>query len=198
MAIIIHNERLIIMHRKQVLSLLNQYRQTIHFSPEEIGNLDVMYNFVMHEPDCFNEGSINGHITVSSFLLTSALDAVLLMHHKKIDNWELIGGEIDNEIGLLENAMKHARDESGIPGIEAICPTIFDVESHMTIESKNEPEHWHFDICFLLKAPNKRRFIADNENQVLRWIKLEELDKYTNDQAIIRMTDKVMLLLNAS
>lgn len=182
------------MPRTQVLSLLNNYKKNLFFFPEEAGNFDLMYNFVCHEPECLDKDHRAGHITTSSFVLTYSLDAVLLMHHKKIDKWLLIGGHTDGEGNLLEAALKQVRIESGISGIMPVRTSIFDIDAHIVPERKNEPEHWHFDIRFLLKAPKNARYLGNNEAQVLKWVRLDEIHKYSDELSVLRMADKVKLL----
>ena len=182
------------MHRKEILAELHSYKKSQLFFPEEASNFDLIYNFICNEPEFYNHEQLGGHVTTSSFLLTYTLDAVLLMHHKKLDRWHLIGEHTDGADNFLELALKQAREESGIVGITPVSTAIFDLDARVAVARKNEAEHWHFDIRFLLKAPRNARYITNSTPNVLKWIKLEDVHKYSDEQSILRMADKVKLL----
>ena len=48
--------------------------------------------------------------------------------------------------------MREAREESGLTRLRLVSPEIFDVDRHRIPARGAEPEHWHFDVRFLIEA----------------------------------------------
>ena len=57
-----------------------------------------------------------------------------------------------------------------------ILSSIFDIDVHAIPENKkkNEPEHLHYDVRFLLKAPTED-FIISEESNDLKWVSAQQL-----------------------
>ena len=68
------------------------------------------------------------------------------------------------------DTMKEAREESGLKNIELISSDIFDLGVHLIPKYKNIPQHYHYDIRFLLRASNlNENIIMSNESTDLDW-----------------------------
>ncbi|HJD55491.1 MAG TPA: palindromic element RPE2 domain-containing protein [Rickettsia endosymbiont of Pyrocoelia pectoralis] len=110
-----------------------------------------------------------GHFTASAFLLNHDKTKFLLTHHKKLNKWLQLGGHCKSDNDILAEAIREAREESGINEIEIISDQIFDIDVHYIPERPNEPAHYHYDIRFLLKTVNNDNFIKNDESQELKW-----------------------------
>jgi 8-oxo-dGTP pyrophosphatase MutT (NUDIX family) len=89
---------------------------------------------------------------------------------------------------MLAAALREAREESGIVGLE----DIFDIDVHPIpfLASKNEPEHLHFDVRFLLQARGADFTISEESND-LRWFTLDEAPAVASDESLARMVRKL-------
>jgi hypothetical protein len=56
----------------------------------------------------------------------------------------------DGDLDLLAVALREAREESGLSGIEPVTREIYDVDIHEIPPFKDVPSHYHFDVRFLL------------------------------------------------
>lgn len=146
--------------------------------------------FIKEHEDCFLRSLLIGHVTASALVLKKNKEEVLLMHHKKLDKWLQPGGHCDGEEDVLSVAKKEVLEETGIDvgeqGIE-----IFDIDIHHIPERKGVPAHEHYDIRFCFIVANETKFIANNESNALKWIKLNDIEKYTSEPSILRMVAKV-------
>ena len=152
-------------------------------------------DFIKQNSDCFERTNLNGHVVGSAWILSPDGQKVLLTHHKKLGLWLQLGGHADGDSDLWNVALREATEESGIQGIEFVTRDIFDINIEVipAYPKKNEPEHYHYDICFLLKAPTEN-FVISNESNSLKWTNKKELadmaDKGQLTEAMISMVQK--------
>lgn len=160
-------------HRQLLLSALKAYKTN---DVKEQGMLKQMINFIEQNTDCFERSNQAGHITGSAWLLSPDEKKVLLTHHKKLNRWLQVGGHSDGQNNTWDVALREATEESGIQNISFLIQDIFDIDVHAIPENKkkNEPEHLHYDVRFLLKAPSED-FIISEESNDLKWVSAQQL-----------------------
>jgi 8-oxo-dGTP pyrophosphatase MutT (NUDIX family) len=112
------------------------------------------------------------------------------MHHAKLDRWLQLGGHCDGDVDVLAVAIKEAQEESGIIGIKPVSPEIFDIDIHLIPANKNEQEHYHYDVRFLLQVTSDEEIVSNRESKELRWIKKDSSQLPTNELSVIRMFKK--------
>lgn len=173
--------------RIPLCQLLQEY---ITRHPERSQIARRIQNFVQTTPECFQRSHQAGHITGSAWLLNPTGTAALLTLHRKLGKWLQPGGHADGDPNLLRVALREAREESGIIGIQALNPTIFDVDIHHIPEHprSGEPEHLHYDIRFLLQAPHEH-FLCSAESEALAWWTPQQIDARCEllDEAVLRL-----------
>lgn len=174
-------------HRKALCMQLCTYIAT---HPQRRETAQQILHFVLNTPDCFERSHAAGHITGSAWLLNPGGEKALLTLHRKLRLWVQPGGHADGDSDILRVALREAEEESGITGIQALSPEIYDVDIH-TIPAHaptNTPEHLHYDIRYLLQAPHENYAISD-ESDALAWVRPEELHRLTPavDAAVLRL-----------
>ncbi|ABV78466.1 (Di)nucleoside polyphosphate hydrolase-like protein [Rickettsia bellii OSU 85-389] len=132
-----------------------------------------------------------GHFTASAFLLNHDQTKFLLMHHKKLNKWLQLGGHCESD-DILTEAIREAREESGINEIEAVSNNIFDIDVHYIPQTPKEPSHYHYDIRFLLKTINNDNFIKNNESHELKWFSFSDYPQLgvELERSVTRMIEK--------
>ncbi len=132
-----------------------------------------------------------GHFTTSSIILSPDGSEVLLTHHKFLNRWLQLGGHFENDDNILDSAIRETIEESGIDDIFALSNQILDIDIHEIPYnvSKNEPNHLHYDIRYLLQAKNKNFLVSDESND-LRWFSFEDVKSLENDD-MIKMINKI-------
>ena len=154
------------MQRKWLLDKIESYRQSY---PEEHAEINRLVNFIESTEDCFKRTMLEGHITGSCLLLSPDKEEVLITHHKKLGKWIQLGGHSDGDPNTLNVALREAQEESGIMDVKALSDEIFSIDIHKIPARKDEPEHYHYDISFLLIAGTKDYEVSE-ESEDLRWV----------------------------
>ncbi len=161
--------------------------------PEQKITADKMLEFICHTPDCFERSHASGHITGSAWLVNPAGDKALLTLHHKLQRWMQTGGHADGDASPLNVALREATEESGIQGIKPISCEIFDIDIH-TIPArlaKGEPEHLHYDVRYLLQAPDEA-FTLSAESDDLAWWSADDVNQHSHelDASVLRMAER--------
>jgi len=137
-------------------------------------------------PDAALRTCLDGHLTASALVLDSTGTRALLTLHRKLGRWLQLGGHCDGDTNLASTALREALEESGIPALE-IDPTPIDLDAHRIPARPGEPEHWHLDTRYLVRAPAGARELLSEESLALRWLALDELDTMPLDDSVRRL-----------
>jgi 8-oxo-dGTP pyrophosphatase MutT (NUDIX family) len=140
--------------------------------------------------NCFERSLLLGHITASAFILDNSKQHVLLMHHAKLNKWLQPGGHCDGNRNTVEVAKKEVLEETGIK-IKITDVDIFDLDIHVIPERKGVQTHEHFDVRFLFIVPDNTPYVQNEESLALKWIPIQNIKEYTNEESILRMVEKV-------
>ena len=179
------------MHRNAILKLLKDYSKQF---PKELETTSNFIRFVESEPNCLQRDLKKGHVTASSWVLSSDSSEVLLTHHRKLRIWVQLGGHVDGQPEILQAALREAKEESGISNIHPVTTGLFDLDIHSIPENPKEAAHLHYDTRFLLKAETSI-FQISHESLDLAWVPLDHLEKFSQEPSILRMRDKQKALV---
>ncbi|MCW5912594.1 MAG: NUDIX hydrolase [Cyclobacteriaceae bacterium] len=147
---------------------------------------------LLQDITCFERTHLPGHITGSAWIVNPERNAVLLVHHAKLNRWLQPGGHADGEEDVLNVALREAEEETGIQQFRVLSEIPFDVDVHPIPERKDFPAHDHYDVRFLLEAERADNIIVSEESHDVRWIALNKLEHYTNEQSVLRMKEKLL------
>jgi 8-oxo-dGTP pyrophosphatase MutT (NUDIX family) len=165
----------------------------------EAQHLDLIRRFVADHPDPFDRRIREAHCTGSAFVLASAGDALLFVHHRKLGCWLQPGGHGDpGETTGEEVALREAREETGIPilTLHPAAPRPFDVDVHRIPASGDTPSHDHLDLRYLLVAPPDAEPAASvDETDGARWFTWEDLEGLGLDGPTRRALAKIRRFL---
>ena len=118
--------------------------------------LDARALEILKNPDPFSRSTLFGHITSSGLVIND--NKALLVFHPHLSQWLQPGGHIDDGESPVEAAIREVYEETGL-----LCSLaknnvdLVDVDIHQIPANikKNECQHWHMDLCFLL-TPKKK------------------------------------------
>lgn len=158
------------MHRIQLLALLKDF---VPYDHKEQIDKQCMISFVEQHVDCFERSLLVGHITGSAWVVSPDNSKALLTHHKKLNTWLQLGGHCDGNSNVLQVALREVQEESGIEHINPLSESIFDIDIHPIPARGNEPEHYHYDVRFIIQA-NTEAYIVSPESHDLAWISRDE------------------------
>lgn len=152
------------------------------------------FPFIAAHPDCLWRTCLDGHLTASAWVIDPARARTLLTHHHKLDRWLQLGGHVDGEANLLAAALREVREESGLVNLRPRGAEIFDVDRHRIPARGTEPEHWHFDVRFLIEADPTERLAVSSESKELAWVPLEDVGQLNASESLARMVRKTRAL----
>jgi 8-oxo-dGTP pyrophosphatase MutT (NUDIX family) len=141
---------------------------------------------------CFARGDFPAHFTGSALVVSADGRRALLHHHRKLDRWMQFGGHWETDGDILSVALREALEESGIEGLTPLCGTPIDLDIHPIPErpALGEPAHFHYDVRFLLAAPEGAQYICSEESVALRWFTPEEALALPVSAGMRRLTHK--------
>ena len=140
---------------------------------------------VATDPQACERHRLQGHLTGSAWLVSSDGRQALLMHHRKLDRWLQPGGHADGDWDLASVALREAREETGLPDLQ-VERAIFDLDKHRIPARGPVPEHWHYDIRFVVHATGSLDFYGNVESFALQWFDVGELARDERLEVSIR------------
>lgn len=163
--------------------------------PAEKSTTDQFISFVQQNEDCFERSLLIGHVTASAWVLNADKDAVLLIHHLKLDKWLQPGGHCDGDPDTLHVATKECVEETGLE-TKPLSKEIFDIDIHEIPQRKDIPAHLHYDVRYLLQAlPDNSIIASETETNEVIWVPLEDVKNYTTEESVLRMLAKTAAFL---
>lgn len=168
--------------------------------PEQKQTLAEFQNFVEKHPGCLDRSYQPGHVTASALVISLDRKKVLLTFHAKLRKWLQLGGHVEGNPLLHESAYREAEEESGIsnlilPIFSGKTPIPFDFDIHVIPENTKEPSHLHYDARFLVIALEES-FQMSSESLDLKWIEIEKITEYSQEESLLRMIRKLPYLFS--
>lgn len=170
--------------RRLLLDLLARHARA---GNEAAARADVFCAFALAHADCFERSCAPGHFTGSAWLVDRSGRRVLLTHHRKLDRWLQLGGHADGDADLARVALREAQEESGLRDLMGESE-IFDLDRHVIPARGSEPEHFHYDVRFVVRAAASEAFVISDESHALAWREIDTIARDPDaDESLRRM-----------
>ena len=181
------------MHRLDLLRRLDDYRTRFM---EEAAYVRRARAFIQAHEDCFHRELWPAHVTGSVWVVDPARDNVLLLHHRKHDQWFQPGGHADGDSDILRVALRETAEETGLDpsAIRLIDSTLFDVDIHTIPAGPHGPRHEHIDCRFLVEIDSRHPIPGNGESYGLRWVPLWQVARFNRNRSTYRMVEKTRRL----
>lgn len=181
------------MHRQELLKLLHEYSTSFM---EEAAYRSRSIDFVRQHEDCFYRELWPAHVTGSSWVVNQQRSHVLMLHHKKHDQWFQPGGHADGQADILAVALRETSEETGLDpsSIRLLSNTVFDIDIHAIPAMHGEPAHEHIDIRFLVEIDSALHLPGSDESHQVIWVPLQKVSTYNNNRSTYRMVEKTRRL----
>ncbi len=150
--------------------------------PQRVAEVAQFSAFLASSPDVFQRWHLPGHFTGSAWLVSADGERALLTHHRKLGRWLQLGGHADGDPDLAQVALREAEEESGLTALQVV-PSIFDIDRHRIPARGNEPEHWHYDVRFVVRTGDDEAFVVSDESHALAWRRIDEIAADTDAEA---------------
>ncbi len=143
------------------------------------------------DPLAYKRERLAGHFTASSWIVNKDRTHTLLTLHRKLGRWLQLGGHADGNENLIEVALKEAGEESGLKNLMLVEERIFDLDKHIIPERPHVPEHFHYDVRFLIEADIDEPLQMSDESISLAWFSFDAVaDMIGYNPSILRMLEK--------
>ncbi|MCH7408867.1 NUDIX hydrolase [Belliella sp. DSM 111904] len=144
-----------------------------------------------YDDDAFLRSREQGHFTASAWVVDKFRTHTLLTLHRKLNRWLQLGGHADGVENLLEVAMTEAREESGLTSLRFVGNGIFDIDKHIIPQRGDVPEHFHYDVRYLIEAELNEPLTLSSESIDLAWVPFDTVEDVVGySPSILRMLEK--------
>ncbi len=176
------------------MTLTQQLSKVTAADAKEAEDLRSMREFAQGLKEPFSRTQWPAHFTGSALVTEPRGEKVVLVLHGKLKRWLQPGGHADVADGgsMLESALREAREETGLKiSVHATAPQPIDVDVHVIPARKDEPEHRHLDVRFLVVAQNPEALAHDpNESSGAVWLSWDEAIAKADEPALKRLLEK--------
>jgi 8-oxo-dGTP pyrophosphatase MutT (NUDIX family) len=145
-----------------------------HAWPDEAGVVALFRELASTDDAAASRARRAGHLTGSAWLVSADGERVLLTHHRKLDRWLQLGGHADGDGDLARVALREAEEESGLLDLE-VETIVFDLDRHRIPARGDEPEHWHYDVRFVVRARGSEAYVVGAESHALAWRRIADI-----------------------
>ena len=125
-----------------------------------------------------------GHITCSGLVLAPDGERLLLVHHRRLDQWLAPGGHVEpDDARLADAARREVVEETGA----ALAPeaVLVSADVHGIPGKGLEPYHLHHDLLFRFQATGEDLSVSEESNAVI-WCAPADFNRYPVPANIVR------------
>ena len=151
----------------------------------DLDDVELFTEFARAQADCCDRTCAPGHFTGSAWLVSADGERALLLHHRKLDLWLQPGGHADGDGDLAGVALREAEEETGLSGLR-LEGGVFDLDRHVSPARGDEPEHFHYDVRFVVRAGGDEAFTVSEESHALKWLPVREIASDPHADASVR------------
>ena len=183
------------MHRQELLNLLRRHRTRFI---DEAAYIRRAIMFVEEHEDIFYRELWPAHVTGSAWVVSPDRSRVLMMHHRKHDQWFQPGGHADGDADILRVALRETAEETGMEPsqVQLLSSDVFDVDIHTIPAIGDEPQHEHIDARFLVEIDDSLEVPGNDESHEVIWVDLYNVSHYNNNRSTYRMLEKTRRMRN--
>lgn len=142
----------------------------------------------------FSRAQPTAHFTGSAVVVDPEGRRVVMLHHAKLKRWLQPGGHADAaDAGAMEaTALREAREETGCRvHLHPAAPRPLDVDVHTIPARKDEPEHCHLDVRYLIVAEDPEALAHDPaESFGAQWLGWDEALARADEAPLRRLLEK--------
>lgn len=165
------------------------------YNEQEKQDKKVMLDYINNFDNILTRENEFGHFTASSWVVNNQRTKVLMIYHNIYNSWTWTGGHADGEHDLLGTAVRELKEETGVTNVKVLKPDIFSLENicvngHVK-RGKYVSSHVHLNLTYLLEVDEKETLqIKEDENSGVRWIPIEDIDKYSTEPWMVEKVYK--------
>lgn len=178
------------------MNLKEQIEKYIPYNEQEVSDKELILEYINTFDDVLTRENKMCHFTASNWIVNKDRTKVLMIYHNIYKSWAWTGGHADGDSDLLHVALKEAQEETGLSDLKLLSDGIYGIQI-VTVDShikrgKFVSSHLHLDCCFLFEANEEDELrIKADENSGVKWIKINEITKITNEEKMKPIYEKL-------
>ena len=178
------------------MKLREEIEKYVAYNEQEEADKEIMLRCIDSFEDVLTRDNQLFHFTASNWIVNKERTKILMVYHNIYQSWAWTGGHAGGDSDLLYVARREAEEETGIKNLRLLSDGIFDlqilgVDSHWK-RGKYVATHMHFDCCYLFEADeNEVLKVKEDENSGVKWIKMEDVLKVTNEEKMKQIYAKL-------
>ena len=172
------------------MTLKEQIENYKPYNEQEEKDKQTMLRYINTFDDVLTRNNEFGHFTASSWVVNKERTKVLMIYHNIYKSWAWTGGHADGEVDLLSTAVRELKEETGVKNVKMLNNDIFSLEiicvnGHVK-KGKYVSSHFHLNLTYFLEVDeNESLEIKKDENSGVKWIKLEDVQKMSNEKWVV-------------
>lgn len=185
------------MKGSEILNWIQLIKNYIPYNDEEKKDKELILNSIDTFDEVLTRNNVIAHITSSAFVVNKKRDKVLMVHHNIYNSWSWTGGHADGEEDLLAVAIREVKEETGIEKVLPVVSDIFSLEvlpvmGHIKRGEYVSP-HLHLSLSYLIEGDEREPLkVKRDENSAVRWIPIDEINKYSNEAHMQKIYKKII------
>ncbi|NBD07674.1 NUDIX hydrolase [Corallococcus silvisoli] len=172
-------------------SLVELLARHVPQDDKEREDLARMRHFATSLGEPFSRAQPGAHFTGSAVVVDASGQRVAMLHHAKLKRWLQPGGHAEGVDGgdMEATALREAREETGCRvHPHPTAPRPLDVDVHTIPARKDEPEHHHLDVRYLVVAEDPDALAHDPaESFGIQWLGWDEALARADEAPLRRM-----------
>lgn len=173
------------------MNLKEQIENYKPYNKQEEKDKQTMLKYINTFDDVLTRSNEFAHFTASSWVVNKERTKVLMIYHNIYKSWAWTGGHADGESDLLSVAIHELKEETGVNEVKVLDNEIFSLEivtvnGHIK-RGEYVSSHIHLNLTYLLEVDESETLhIKEDENSGVRWINVEDIEKFSNEEWIIQ------------
>ena len=178
------------------MNWIDDIKNYVPYNEQEKKDKELILNAISNYNNILDRECSIAHITSSGYIVNKSRTKVLMIYHKLYNSWAWTGGHADGDCDLLHVAIKEAKEETGLNDIKVLDENIITLDILPVVphvkRGKFVSGHLHFCISYSLMADETSETrVKLDENTGVKWIKIDELEKYSNEPYLIGIYRKI-------
>lgn len=179
------------------MDYLEQIRNYEPYNEQEAADKEQILYYSSIFDDLLTRENKIAHFSASSFIFNKTRDKILFIYHNIYKAWTWTGGHADGEDNFLNVALREAKEETGLKSVKPITNEIFTLEilpvwGHVK-RGKYVVAHQHINVTYIFEADEQEELhIKEDENSGVKWIKIDEIKKYSDEKDMYPYYDKIL------
>ena len=180
------------------MKLTNQIKAYYPINDQEINDQRIMLDWLEQNPNnALLRSNEIAHFTASAIIMNQSFTKVCMVYHNIYQTYCWVGGHHDGDEDAIAVALKEASEETGITNFQLFEEGLSSIEilpvfAHYK-KGKYISGHLHMNTSILLVADEEELLqVKEDENSDVKWIKVEQLEQYSNEPELIVIYKKLI------